>query len=66
MEETSQTIYKLWFVDFEFPDESGKPYKSSGGKMLWNEELSKEIPLRCNIKPVKKYATKICSGGIPR
>ena len=44
LEETAQTLYKHWFVDFEFPDENGKPYKSSGGKMVYNEELDKEIP----------------------
>ncbi len=44
LEETAQAIYKQWFVDCEFPDENGKPYKSSGGKMVWNEELDKEIP----------------------
>ncbi len=44
LEETAQAIYKHWFVDFEFPDEEGKPYKSSGGKMGWNEVLGKEIP----------------------
>jgi type I restriction enzyme S subunit len=45
LEETAQAIYKHWFVDFEFPNISGLPYKSSGGKMLWNEELEKEIPV---------------------
>jgi type I restriction enzyme S subunit len=44
LEETAQTIYKRWFVEFEFPDEEGKPYKSSGGKMVYNEVLDKEIP----------------------
>lgn len=44
LEETAQAIYKHWFVDFEFPDENGKPYKSSGGEMVWNEQLGKEIP----------------------
>lgn len=44
LEATSQALYKHWFVDFEFPNEEGKPYKSSGGKMVWNEELGKEIP----------------------
>jgi type I restriction enzyme S subunit len=44
LEETAQAIYKQWFVEFEFPDENGKPYKSNGGKMVWNEELEKEIP----------------------
>ena len=44
IEETAQAIYKHWFVDFEFPDENGNPYKSSGGNMVYNEELDKEIP----------------------
>lgn len=44
LEETAQALYKHWFVDFEFPNEEGKPYKSSGGKMVFNEELEKEIP----------------------
>ncbi len=44
LEETAQTLYKHWFVDFEFPNEEGKPFKSSGGKMVYNEELDKEIP----------------------
>jgi type I restriction enzyme S subunit len=45
LEETAEAIYKQWFVEFEFPDENGKPYKSNGGEMVWNEELGKEIPL---------------------
>jgi len=44
LEETAQAIYRAWFVEFEFPNESGKPYKSNGGEMVWNEELGKEIP----------------------
>lgn len=44
LEETAQAIYREWFVEYEFPDENGKPYKSSGGEMIWNEELGKEIP----------------------
>tara|TARA_R110000868_G_scaffold346999_1_gene608107 strand:+ start:6790 stop:7980 length:1191 start_codon:yes stop_codon:yes gene_type:complete len=44
LEETAQTIYREWFVEFEFPDENGKPYKSNGGEMVWCEELDKEIP----------------------
>ena len=37
-------LYDYWFVQFDFPDENGKPYKSSGGKMVWNDELKREIP----------------------
>lgn len=44
LEATAQTLYKQWFVDFEFPNEEGQPYKSSGGSMVFNEELEKEIP----------------------
>lgn len=44
LEETAQALYKHWFVDFEFPNEDGKPYKLSGGKMFYNKELDKEVP----------------------
>lgn len=44
LEATAQTLYKQWFVDFEFPNEEGQPYKSSGGAMEYNQELEKEIP----------------------
>lgn len=44
LEETAQALYKHWFVDFEFPDENGQSYKSSGGKMVYNEEMDLEIP----------------------
>ena len=37
-------LYDYWFVQFDFPDENGLPYKSSGGKMVWNEKLKREIP----------------------
>ncbi len=45
LEDTAQALYRQWFVDFEFPNEEGKPYKSSGGDMAYNEELDKEIPV---------------------
>jgi type I restriction enzyme S subunit len=45
LEETAQAIYKQWFVDFEFPDENGKPYKSSGGEMYYCTEMNAEIPI---------------------
>ena len=44
LEAMSKIIYDYWFLQFEFPNEDGKPYKSSGGKMVWNEELKREIP----------------------
>ncbi|MBF0477998.1 MAG: restriction endonuclease subunit S [Candidatus Omnitrophica bacterium] len=59
LEETAQTIYKQWFVDFEFPDENGKPYKSNDGKMVWNEELGKEIPKGWVVGNLSEIATII-------
>ena len=44
LEAIAQAIFKHWFVDFEFPNEEGEPYKSAGGEMVFNEELGKEIP----------------------
>ena len=55
LEETAQNIYKQWFVDFEFPDENGKPYKSNGGEMVWCEELEKEIPVEWELKKIKEF-----------
>ena len=40
----AKQLYDYWFVQFDFPDENGKPYKSSGGKMVWNEKLKRNIP----------------------
>ncbi len=44
LEAMAKTIYDYWFVQFDFPDKNGKPYKTSGGKMVWNAELKREIP----------------------
>ena len=44
LEKMAKTIYDYWFLQFEFPNEEGKPYKTSGGKMVWNKELKREIP----------------------
>lgn len=44
LEAMAKLLYDYWFVQFDFPDENGKPYKSSGGKMVWNDELNREIP----------------------
>jgi type I restriction enzyme S subunit len=44
LEEAAQAVYRRWFVEFEFPNDEGKPYKSSGGEMVYNKELEKEIP----------------------
>lgn len=44
LEAMAKTLYDYWFVQFDFPDANGKPYKSSGGKMVYNAELKREIP----------------------
>jgi type I restriction enzyme S subunit len=44
LEAIAKTLYDYWFVQFDFPDKGGKPYKTSGGKMVWNEELKRDIP----------------------
>lgn len=59
LEETAQTIYKHWFEDFEFPDENGKPYQSSGGEMVECEELGKEIPKGWRVGKLEEIATII-------
>ena len=50
LESLAKDIYDYWFVQFDFPNENGKPYKSSGGKMVWNEELKREIPEGWEVK----------------
>lgn len=44
LEAMAKTLYDYWFVQFDFPNEQGKPYKTSGGKMVWDEQLKREIP----------------------
>ncbi len=48
-------MYDYWFVQFDFPDENGKPYKSSGGAMVYNEQLKREIPKGWNICQLNEY-----------
>ncbi len=50
LERMAKTLYDYWFVQFDFPDINGKPYKSSGGKMIWNEVLKREIPEGWEVK----------------
>ena len=48
----AKQLYDYWFVQFDFPNEEGKPYKSSGGKMVWNEKLKREIPQGWEVCPI--------------
>lgn len=65
LEKTAQAIYKQWFIDFEFPNENGNPYKSSGDDMEFNEELEKEIPKGWEVLNVKEFCLDMKSGGTP-
>ena len=61
MEAMAKTIYDYWFVQFDFPDENGKPYRTSGGEMVWNEQLKREIPKGWEIKKISNIC-EIISG----
>lgn len=56
LEQIAKTLYDYWFVQFDFPDVDGKPYKSSGGKMVYNEVLKREIPEGWEVKSLYKTA----------
>ena len=64
LEAMAKTLYDYWFVQFDFPDADGKPYKSSGGKMVYNEVLKREIPEGWEVKVLADIATT-GSGGTP-
>ena len=53
LESMAKTLYDYWFVQFDFPNEKGKPYKSAGGKVVWNEELKREIPLGWKVESIE-------------
>ena len=56
LESMAKTIYDYWFLQFEFPDKDGKPYKSNGGKMIWNDQLKQEIPGGWEVKELQDLA----------
>lgn len=64
LEAMAKTLYDYWFVQFDFPDANGKPYKSSGGKMVYNEVLKREIPEDWEVKSLREFADT-GSGGTP-
>ena len=59
LEAMARQLYDYWFVQFDFPDENGRPYKSSGGKMVWNDKLKREIPEGWNVLPVNDIASNV-------
>jgi type I restriction enzyme S subunit len=55
LEAMSKTIYDYWFMQFDFPDQKGNPYKSSGGKMIWSKDLEREVPAGWEVTELRKY-----------
>lgn len=55
LEAMAKTLYDYWFVQFDFPDKNGKPYKTSGGKMVWNEKLKREIPVGWEVQKMSEW-----------
>ena len=58
LEAMAKQLYDYWFLQFDFPDENGKPYKSNGGKMVWNEKLKREIPEGWRIATFNAFIEK--------
>lgn len=65
LEELAKSIYDYWFVQFNFPNEEGKPFKSSGGKIIWNEEIKREIPEGWQVKSLGEIERNIITGKTP-
>ena len=65
LEELAKQIYDYWFLQFDFPNEDGKPYKSSGGKMVWNDVLKRDIPAGWNCFEMQNICN-ISRGASPR
>ena len=57
LEQMAKNLYDYWFVQFDFPDANGKPYKSSGGEMVFDETLKREIPKGWEVKSLGKHIT---------
>ena len=64
LEAMAKQLYDYWFVQFDFPNEEGKPYKSSGGAMVWNERLKREIPVSWQVENLIDFA-EIKNGATP-
>ena len=65
LEALAKTIYDYWFVQFDFPDANGRPYKSSGGAMVWNDALKREIPAGWEVDPLGELVEEIRGGIAP-
>ena len=65
LEAMAKQLYDYWFVQFDFPDAKGRPYKSNGGKMVWNEKLKREIPEGWKCKRLQEIEANIVTGKTP-
>jgi type I restriction enzyme S subunit len=65
LEAMAKKLYDYWFLQFDFLDVNGKPYKTSGGKMIWNEVLKREIPEGWEVKELDKVEDNIITGKTP-
>ena len=65
LEAMAKQLYDYWFVQFDFPNEEGKPYKSSGGAMVWNEKLKREIPQGLGAPKIGDIEKNIITGKTP-
>ena len=65
LEAMAKQLYDYWFVQFDFPNEEGKPYKSSGGAMVWNEKLKREIPQGWSGCKLKDFINLFDSKRVP-
>lgn len=62
LEEQARMVYDYWFMQFDFPDKNGRPYRSSGGRMVWSDELKREIPEGWNIASLSSYLADTSTG----
>ena len=62
LEAMAKQLYDYWFMQFDFPNEEGKPYKSSGGEMVWNEKLKREIPKEWEVLNLGQITTSYQQG----
>lgn len=65
LESTARALYNHWFVQFDFPNESGRPYKTAGGTMVYSEELKSEIPYSWTVKKLGEIEKNIITGKTP-
>ncbi|MCG6231729.1 restriction endonuclease subunit S [Vibrio furnissii] len=66
LEAMAKTLYEYWFVQFDFPDANGKPYKASGGKMVYNDTLKREIPQDWKVNKLVEITSLIRRGISPK